>query len=192
MTQPVIDTVGVTVTDPPVNQAPQQPQVPQTNAATHPTTHPPVQQLSAGDIIARIRSILMEEHELTADQISRIEQFGSVQIGGDTWEIGGPPGKGAAFVILAMYRGDANEQIADAMQGDTRVYAVPVGVVRPGEKAYRRITINPMIQKVLIDRMTYDRFVEAVAYEDFSIAVESQIVELEGDDEDDDETEVAS
>jgi hypothetical protein len=82
-----------------------------------------------------------------------------------------------------MYRGEANEQIADAMQGDTRAYAVPVGIVRPGERAYRRLTINPMLQKLITDRMTYERFVEAVAYEDYSIAVESQIVELEEEDE---------
>jgi hypothetical protein len=190
MTQPVIDTVGVPVVESStINQGPQQPATP-TNTATHPTTHPPVQQLSAGDIIAKIRSILMEEHELTAEQISRIEQFGSVQIGDQKWETGGAPGGNAALVILAMYRGEANEQVADQMQGDVRVYAVPVGVVRPGEKAYRRLTVNPVMQKLLIDRMTYDRFVEAVAYEDFSIAVESQIVVL--DEEDEDETEEPS
>ena len=185
MTQPVIDTVGVPVVE---NQGPT-PQAP-TNTATHPTTHPPVQQLSAGDIIAKIRSILLDKedgYEMTTEQISRIEQFGSIEVGNQKWEVGGAPGGNAAFVILAMYRGDANEQIADAMQGDTRVYAVPVGVVRPGEKAYRRLTINPMMQKLITDRMTYDRFVEAVAHEDYAIAVESQIVEVEEDDEDETE-----
>jgi hypothetical protein len=44
-----------------------------------------------------------------------------------------------------------------------------------------------MLQKLITDRMTYDRFVEAVAYEDYSIAVESQIIELEEEDDEEDE-----
>ena len=174
MTQPVIDTVGTVVNDPPAVT---------TTSVAPPPARPAVQQLSAGDIIAKIHSILVAEHELTVEQISKIEQFGSVQIGDQKWETGGAPGGNTGLVILAMYRGEANEQIADAMQGDVRVYAVPVGVVRPGERAYRRLTVNPVMQKLLIDRMTYDRFVEAVAYEDFSIAVETHIVDLEDDEE---------
>ena len=178
MTQPVIDTVGTVVNDPPA--------VAPTSIAP-PPARPAVQQLSAGDIVANIKLILKNEHELTDAQISKIEQFGSIEVGNQKWEVGGAPGGNTAFVILAMYRGEANEQIADAMQGDTRAYAVPVGIVRPGERAYRRLTINPMLQKLITDRMTYDRFVEAVAYEDYSIAVESQIIELEEEDDEEDE-----
>lgn len=177
MTQPVIDTTGVTVAGPGAGElpAPSQPPIVQGSAAPR----PPVQQLTIGDIQSRIRTVLFEEHELTPEQISRIEQFASIMVGDQAWKIGEKTPGNDAFIILAMYRGEANEQIADQMQGDTRVYTIPVSVVRPGEKAYRRITLNPVMQKQLTDRMTFERFVEAVAYEDYSIAVETHIVELE-------------
>lgn len=184
MTQPVIDTTGVAMADAPASNAPLAPAPMQQSAAPR----PPVEQLTIGDIQSRIRTVLFEEHDLTPAQISKIEQFSAIMVGDQRWAIGEKTPGNDAFIILAMYRGEANEQIADQMQGDTRVYTIPVSVVRPGEKAYRRITLNPVMQKQLTDRMTFERFVEAVAYEDYSIAVETHIVELEDDDEDDEES----
>lgn len=186
MTQPVIDTVGTVVNDPPIDITKPSPTAP----LTTPPARATVQQVSLSDIAAKIKAILLDEengHGLTAEQIAKIEQLGSIQVGGDTWNLGEPLGGNTAFIILAMYRGEQNDQIADAMKGDTRVYVVPVAVVRPGEKAYRRVTINSMLQRTLVDRMTYDRFVEAVAYEDFSVAVETHVVELEDDEEEEEE-----
>lgn len=137
-----------------------------------PPPAPTVKQLTIADITARIVQELKdpEGYDLADDQVARIEQFTRCQIGEELWEVGKSVPRSDALHILAMYRGDDNERIADHGQGDIRVYTVPLTVVAPGAREYRRITINPLIARMLTDKMSYDAFIEAVAFEEYSVA----------------------
>jgi len=164
---PVIDTVGTPVSDT-VPAPPEQPR-----PAAPPAN---VQQLTVADIIARVHTLLKEDYEMDVDDIAKIEQLGQVQVGSVTWVAGrqAPPiAEGQApppFHVLAMYQGESNERTAEYMQGDVRVYLIPLTVVAPGARDYRRYTFNMVVNKTITHRMTLDAFVEAVAFEELTVA----------------------
>jgi|SRR5882672_1679973 len=169
---PVIDTVGT-----PVSEGPAAPQ-PQAPTAPPPAT---VQQLSVADIVARIHATLIEDFEMDVEDIKKIEVLGQVQVGDVTWAVSKPAPKNDAFHVLAMYQGESNERVAEYMQGDLRIYLVPLTVVAPGAREYRRLTINMVVNKTTTHRMTLDAFVDAVAFEELTVA--DDIGLLGGDDE---------
>jgi hypothetical protein len=185
---PVIDTVGTPVVDPPAVD----PAAPQTSSASLPTVAPMplsgVQQLTVADIVAKIHGVLMADEEgysLTREQVNRIEQLGQIQVGDVTWVTGKTSPGNEAFHVLAMYQGASNEQVADHMQGDVRAYLIPRTVVAPGAREYRRYTFNLLMNKTLTHRMTLEQFVEAVAYEELTVATDLGIVEPEEEEEED-------
>lgn len=159
----VIDTVGTPVVDP--------------VAPTIAPDPPKVQQLTVADIIARVHKTLVKEYEIDAEAISKIEQLGQVQIGDITWIAGRPAPKADSFHVLAMYQGEGNERTAEYMQGDVRVYLVPLTVVQPGARDYRRYTFNMVINKTITHRMTLDAFIEAVAFEELTVADETGLLD---------------
>jgi hypothetical protein len=154
-----------------------------------PPSAPPqaVQQLTVADIVARIHAVLMADDEgysLSREQVNRIEQLGQVQVGEMTWRTGAVAPGNESFHVLSMYQGAGNEQTADHMQGDVRAYLLPRTIVAPGAREYRRYTFNLLMNKTLTHRMTLEQFIEAVAYEELTVATETGIV---GEDEDEPE-----
>lgn len=179
---PVIDTVAEPVEQPPIVEAP----------APKPSASPAaVQQLTVADIVGRIHAVLMADEEgysLTREQVNRIEQLGQVQVGEVTWVTGKTAPGNDVFHVLAMYQGAGNEQTADHMQGDVRAYLIPRTVVSPNAREYRRYTFNLLMAKTLTHRMTLDQFIEAVAYEELTVATETGIIEADEEEEEEVET----
>jgi hypothetical protein len=184
---PIIDTVGTPTSDTiaPLPEAPAPPPVPPVVKSAP----PPVQQLTVADVVARIHKVLMEDYEMAGEEINRIEQLGQIQVGDITWVTGKTAPGNDTFHVLVMYQGDGNERIAGYTQGDIRAYLIPRTVVTPGAREYRRYTFNALLNKTSTHRMTLDAFVEAVAYEELTVAEENGIV---APDDDEDEEEVAS
>jgi hypothetical protein len=155
--QPVIDVVGVETSSVDVKK-------------------PSVQPMTLSDITAKVHALLKEDYGMEDTEISRLEQFGQFQLADATWTVGGAVPGNDALLIFAMFRGDDNERIADHMQGDVRVYIVPRTIIQPGAREYRRVTLSQIMAKSIVDRMTFDSFVEAVAFEELTNAYQSGIL----------------
>jgi hypothetical protein len=181
---PVIDTVGSPVADTVI--LPSAPTAAPPPVVVEPPKPVAVQSLTVADIVAKIHAVLMADEEgysLTREQVNRIEQLAQVQVGDVTWRIGEPAKGNDSFMVLCMYQGSSNEQVADHMQGDVRIYLLPRTIVAPGAREYRRYTLNMLMNKTLTHRLTIDQFVEAVAYEELTVATDTGIVEAEEEEE---------
>lgn len=139
-----------------------------------PTTPAPppatVQQLSVADVRAAVEQILKTDYEMTKEEIARLERLEQVQTIDNKWRVGDTvPGRDD-LVVFALYVGDDNEHIADHMQGDVRVYALPTTVVQPDARDYRRYTGSVIVNKSMTHSLTFEAFIHEVAYEELTVA----------------------
>jgi hypothetical protein len=152
---------------------------------------PTVQQLTLADLVARIHDVLKDDYALDAEDIGKLEQLQTFDLAGEIWKVGENLPRLDSYILIAIGQGTDNDRIADAMQGDLRMYCVPRTVVPPGAREYRRYTLNQVMPKMSMHGMTLEAFVEAVAYEELTVAVRLGMVDDE-DDEEEPETPTAA